>query len=194
MNILSALRKFYFQLILLVFGLLLIFVLPSAERVGDRLQYIVPLIGLTCAFELDEAGEYFGRYAAGLASVHIVKNVAPDQDFAKRPDGGDHGFPSGHTYSATYGASYIVRQCAKRVPYLGTAAAVGAAFTGASRVDAQKHSAWQVFWGMIFGLAFDLGFRTKKSRARVRRAYEYSKPKAREFYDQTREKFRSKDK
>ncbi len=143
-------------LVLIVFSFL---AAPNGERTGDRLQYAVPVIGLVCAFEFREAGAYLGRYAAGLAAVHAFKNALPGTGIGQRPDGGTHGFPSGHTYSASYGASYLARQCSKRVPYIGTIGVIGAAFTGASRVEAEKHNVWQVLFGMLFAVFFEQFFR-----------------------------------
>ncbi len=165
----SFFLKYYMQIVLGLAALSVLFALPNSQRIGDRLQYAIPIVGLTCSLEFKEAGEYFTRYALGLGAVHLFKNALPDKGINLRPDGGGNGFPSGHTYSAAYGASYIVRKCANRVPYLGTIAAVAAAYTAVTRVESEKHSSFQVLFGMIFGVLFDQIFRKPSMRARFKR-------------------------
>lgn len=156
-------------------ALYVVLVAPNAEKMGDRLQIAVPIVGMVCAFELKDAGQYATRFFLGLGSVHAFKNALPDRGINLRPDGGGHGFPSGHTYAATYGASYIVRQCAERVPYLGPAASLGAAFVGLSRVSSEKHNIWQVISGALFGIAFDMGFRKRRTNKRNQNTFRVNK-------------------
>ena len=140
--------------------------IPKPEKMGDRLQYVLPIAGFVCSLDVKQAASVTTRYVAGFVSVHFLKNVLPSDGINMRPDGGSHGFPSGHTYAATFGASYIARQCASKIPYIGPIAALGAGFTGASRVDAQKHNPFQVFFGALFGLVFDRAFQSAESRSR----------------------------
>ncbi len=139
---------------------------PKSERMGDRLQYALPIAGAACAMDIGDLKEMFGRYATGLATVHIFKNALPDQGLNQRPNGGGNGFPSGHTFSATYGASYLARQCSERVPYLGIGVTLAAGFTAASRAEADKHTAIQVLWGAIFALVFDRAFQSSQARSK----------------------------
>ena len=154
-------------LISIIIGAIAVFaVMPKTERMGDRLQIVLPIAGLVCAFDIKEAGSYFARFAGGFFTVHAFKNALPDSGINLRPDGGGHGFPSGHTFAASYGASYIVRQCAGKIPYIGPVAVLAAGFTATSRVDAEKHNPWQVLFGAMFALIFDRAFQSSKSRAR----------------------------
>ncbi len=156
----------YFLISIIIGAVVVFAVAPKTERMGDRLQFAVPIAGLICAFDLKEAGSYFTRFAAGLSTVHLFKNALPDSGINLRPDGHNYGFPSGHTFSASFGASYIVRQCASKIPYIGTIAVLAAGFTASSRVDAEKHNPWQVLFGAIFALIFDRAFQSSASRAR----------------------------
>lgn len=137
----------------------------TSKNVGQRLQSAIPTLGLICAFNLNDAPEYAGRFFAGLASVHLVRIALPEEGINLRPDGGSYGFPSGHAYSASFGASYMLRQCAMRLPYIGLAAALGAGFVGASRVEAEKHTSLQVVAGALFAVFFDIAFRKRLSFA-----------------------------
>lgn len=140
--------------------------IPKSERIGDRLQYALPLAGMVCAFDIKDGASYISRYALGLASVHGFKNALPDSGINLRPNGGGNGFPSGHTFSATYGASFMARQCAEKIPYIGPIVALAAGYTATSRVDAEKHNPFQVLFGAIFGLCFDRAFQSTQSRER----------------------------
>lgn len=171
------LKKYYMQILLGVVAIWVALAAPNSQKIGDRLQYAIPIVGLACSFELKEAGDYFLRYALGLGAVHAFKNGLPDEGINLRPDGGGNGFPSGHTYSATYGASYLVRQCSQRVPYLGTIAAVAASYTAVTRVESGKHSSFQVLFGMIFGVFFDQIFRKNGLRSILARYFSHARKK-----------------
>lgn len=158
--------KNYFLISIIIGSIAVFAVMPKTERIGDRIQIALPIAGLVCSFSLKEAGSYFARYVAGLTTVHAFKNALPDSGINLRPDGGGNGFPSGHTFSASYGASYIARQCASKVPYIGPAAVLAAGFTATSRVDAEKHNPWQVLFGALFALFFDRAFQSKASKER----------------------------
>ncbi len=167
----NLLTKFkYYRFLPTLFAALLGIIIvasPSEEKIGDRLQAVAPIVGLVCAFEIGAAKDYTIRYLAGLSTVHTIKNALPDRGINLRPDGGGNGFPSGHTYSSVYGASFLIRKCSRRLPYIGAIAGLGAGFTALSRVDSGHHTIWQVFFGALFGIAFDVAFR-RKSRRRMR--------------------------
>jgi membrane-associated phospholipid phosphatase len=70
-----------------------------------------------------------------------------------RRDGGDKGFPSGHAAVASFGAMQIIKHCAALHPVTRAAAVGAAALTGGSRIEAGRHSLWQVMAGAIWGWA-----------------------------------------
>lgn len=155
-------------------GLVLVWTLlavsPPAERFGDRLQLALPAVGLACATVRGGVADYAGRFAGLLVAAHGTKAILGDTALNRRPRGGDAGFPSAHTAVAVFGASYLARECGGLVPYAGPMLAVGAAFVGGTRIEAQRHSLAQVLTGAVYGLVFDLGFRSAASRRALRAA------------------------
>jgi membrane-associated phospholipid phosphatase len=125
-----------------------------AEPYGDTLQVVLPLAALGCSAVNGDMLEYVGRYAAMWVSVRIAKRVLPEE-LEKRPNGGDEGFPSGHTSSAAFGASALVFSCLGDAPLLKTAIVFAAAYTGASRIEVRAHDIWQVLAGGIWGVLIE---------------------------------------
>jgi len=126
----------------------------SFTKAGDVLQIALPAAALVCAARKHNfapaAWRFIGQEVAVEASKHALGNATINQ----RPNGGTHGFPSGHTAAAFYGASYLSRQCLHTKG--GKVLAFGlAALVGASRVDGDNHTVGQVLAGALVGVAFD---------------------------------------
>lgn len=142
----------------------------NARRYGDKLQTVLPVLALGCEFANGRALDYLGRYVVMFAGVHITKRALGDAPLNARPNGGTHGFPSGHTATASFGASALVTRCIGRNAVVQSLVILGAAFTGASRIDANAHTIWQVLVGGVWGLLCDQCFRRgSASRCRLRR-------------------------
>ena len=139
--------------------LALALVRPGAERYGDSIQNALPVAGLVCAAAGGGTADYLLRSLVLAAGIHGPKNALGDAPLNRRPNGSDEGFPSGHTAAATFGASAIVRTCVSHAPVFQAAVVVAAGFVGTSRVDAGKHTIWQVLAGAIWGLLADRAFR-----------------------------------
>jgi len=145
----------------------------SFTKTGDVLQIALPAVALVCAAQKHDFGpaalRLVGQEIAVQASKHALGNATINQ----RPNGRTHGFPSGHTAAAFYGASYLSRQCMHTKG--GKILAFGlAALVGASRVDGDNHTVGQVLAGALVGVAFD---RVKVTfddrRVRVGMRYEF---------------------
>ena len=121
------------------------------ERIGDRLQVLLPVTGLACAALDGRAIWFLGRYFILESGSKIPKAVLGDLPINRRPNGGNRGFPSGHTAAASFGAASLVHQCFRRSHLFQLAAILGAGFTGASRVEADKHNVWQITAGAVLG-------------------------------------------
>ncbi len=126
----------------------------SFTKAGDILQIALPVAALVCATRKHDftpaAWRFIGQEVAVEASKHALGNAAINQ----RPNGGTHGFPSGHTAAAFYGASYLSRQCMHTKG--GKILAFGlATLVGASRVHGDNHTVGQVLAGALVGVAFD---------------------------------------
>lgn len=134
------------------------------ERLGDRYQVALPLMGLACATVSGSAPEYLLRYAVLWTGIRAGKNGLGRHPVNIRPRGGDGGMPSGHTASASFGASALVHGCFAASPPAQMAAVVAAGFTGASRMDAGKHTIWQVLAGALWALLCDRALRAASPR------------------------------
>lgn len=143
---------FFLRNAMLGFGLLGMSVSASAktglQTFADVGAVGLPLIalGLTAADDdLDEGGwqlAYTG--GASLLATTGLKYIVN----AKRPNGGDKGFPSGHTSTAFFAAAYLEDRYGWEV---GLPAHILAAAVGWSRIDTKDHNLGQVIAGAAIG-------------------------------------------
>lgn len=147
---------------------LLLAVSGTNERIGDRVQVALPLLGAVCAVARRDFGPYAARFAGSMGVVHGLKNGLGGTPLNQRPKGGRQGFPSGHTAAAAYGASYLVRTCAAALPGIGPALVVAAGFVAGSRIEAGRHDLVQVIAGAVIGIGFDRAGRGAATRRRLR--------------------------
>ena len=121
----------------------------DVRDLGDITQLLPGAFALTGNLITgDRAGLKQFAYAAGttIATTHGLKTVVDKT----RPDGTDDtSFPSGHTSASVMGAAFVWRRYG---PKWGAPASILAAYTGASRVQGQKHFADDVISGMALGL------------------------------------------
>ncbi len=157
-------------IVLAVLALTVAASLPSAERVGDRVQIALPVLGLGCSVLTGGAGEYLLRYVAGTAVVHGSKAGLGERALNERPRGGYAGFPSGHMAAASFGASALVSSCLQRSPFAQGVVILAAGFTGASRIEAGAHTIWQVLAGALVGWGSERLLRARNHPLRRRLA------------------------
>lgn len=119
------------------------------ERAGDVLQVALPLSALGWSVMQEDwqgSRQLLASFGATIATTHALKFSIN----RTRPNGGGLSFPSGHTASAFVGASYFQRRYGWQ---FGAPAYALAAFTGYSRVQADKH-----YWSDVFaGAALAIG-------------------------------------
>lgn len=176
-NAIFAARRW---IIVLVLAIAVGVSLPATERIGDRLQYALPVLGLGCAVLTGGAGEYLLRYVAGTALVHASKAALGKAAINQRPRGGYAGFPSGHTAAASFGASALVNECVSGSPLVQGTIILAAGFTGASRIEAGAHTIWQVLAGAIIGFLSERLLRPGSPlRARLARRFGWSERRRR---------------
>jgi len=137
----------------------------NIEKLGDHMQVALPVAGLACAAMDGRALQYFGRYLLVETLVKGSKYSLGDAPINQRPNGGSLGFPSGHTAAASFGATALVTTCLKNSHAAQMVAIVAAGFVGTSRVDAGKHTPWQVLAGAIVGWALQVFALTAFDRA-----------------------------
>jgi len=116
---------------------LMVFAKSFDEKMGDALQYILPLTAYGTTLYLDDKEgqmQFYKSYAMTMSSVYVLKYTVNE----KRPQSdATDSFPSGHTASAFGGASFIHFRYGFHyavIPYY-----LAAVYTGYSRVKAQKH-------------------------------------------------------
>jgi len=106
---------------------------------GDAMQYLLPLsaAGISLARHDSEGlRQTVGGCAITIASSHLLKWAFNGTAWGRRPDGGSHSFPSGHTAAAQCGAMALQSRYGDRygIPALALATTVGL-----SRVGEQRH-------------------------------------------------------
>ncbi len=124
---------------------------------GDIGQVALPVAALLMtAVKGDKQGalQFAESFAASEAATYGLKYAINE----RRPDGGTHAFPSGHTSAAFAGASFIQQRYGWD---WGIPAYVAAAGVGISRVTAHKHYIHDVIAGAGIGIGANLIF-TKK--------------------------------
>lgn len=138
---------------------------PSAraddiETAGDVLQYGVPAIALgTSVLLRDWQGtrQLLGTAVAAEAWVWTLKWTVDE----KRPSGGGHGFPSGHSATAAFGAAYVHQRYGLlyALPLYG---ATG--FVGWSRYHARAHRPLDIVAGTAIGIGTAMVITTRFER------------------------------
>jgi membrane-associated phospholipid phosphatase len=126
------------------------------ERAGDILQIVLPAgaAALTIA-EHDPKG--LGQLAESGALTLGVTYGLKYAIAAKRPDGGSHSFPSGHT-SISFCASEFIRErygWGYAIP-----AYLASSFVGYSRVESKRHYTRDVIAGAAIGIGSSALFTT----------------------------------
>ncbi len=117
------------------------------EVAGDILQILIPSTAYgTTLYLHDEKGET-QMYQSFFTTFGITQGLKYGIN-RKRPNGGNHSFPSGHTSAAFQGAAFIHQRYGLKpaIP-----AYVGAAFVGYSRIYADKHFGSDVLAGALIG-------------------------------------------
>ncbi|GGD20783.1 phosphatase PAP2 family protein [Sinisalibacter lacisalsi] len=164
---LDFLKRWRNGVILVVLVAVVITAPPVPERWGDRIAWTLPALAGVCSVANGTWPETLLRFAAMEATVQGTKSALADAEINARPRGGERGFPSAHSAHAAFGASALVHDCVAGNPMMRAGLIVAAAFTGASRVDAGAHNAWQVLAGWIVGFGFERLWRQRKKRRRA---------------------------
>lgn len=126
------------------------------ERSGDAIQILLPTAAFGTTFYLDDRrgrGEFYRSFLTTFVVTHSLKRITQK----KRPDGGDHAFPSGHTGAAFQGAAFIQHRYGWAY---GLPAYLGASFVGYSRIHADRHDLADVLAGAALGIATNVAFTT----------------------------------
>ena len=125
------------------------------ETSGDVLLGAIPAIAFGATlYEPDHQGSW--QFAKGFLANQAVTQGLKYTIHKDRPDDSDdHSFPSGHTSTTFQAAAFIHKrygwECS--IP-----AYIGAAYTGWTRIDSDKHYVEDVFVGAVIGTISGLYF------------------------------------
>ena len=120
----------------------------SIQTAGDVLLLVLPATaaGLTLGYRDGQGALQLGESLAVTMGVTFTLKYSID---AKRPNGGDHSFPSGHT-SISFSAAEFMR---KRYGWeYGVPAYAAASFVAYSRVESRQHHPEDVVAGAGIGI------------------------------------------
>ena len=131
------------------------------EKVGDVLQFM-PAIAAIYSLSIRDYeglkelaigfGSTLGVVLISKESLQAISKKYPTQVlFSQRPSGSNFkGFPSGHTASAFSAVGFLQKRYGWK---FALPTAILGAFVGYSRIQAQKHTAFQVVAGAMLGFA-----------------------------------------
>ena len=129
----------------------------DTEKAGDVLQIIIPSIAYGTTLYLDDKEgqtQFYKSFGTNLGVTYGLK-YSIDK---KRPNGGKHSFPSGHTSAAFQGASFIHKRYGLKY---AVPAYIAATFVGYSRVDSDAHYTEDVIAGAEIGILSSFYFTTE---------------------------------
>ena len=126
------------------------------EVAGDVLQILIPSLAYSTTLYLDDDEGESQMYQSFFTTFGITQALKYGVN-RKRPNGGDHSFPSGHTSAAFQGAGFIHARYGWKY---AIPAYIGASFVGYSRVYANKHFPSDVWAGAIIGTLSSFYFAT----------------------------------
>ncbi len=124
------------------------------ELYGDIFQIVISLyaFGLTLYKEDKEGAlQFLKSYTSAMGITYALKYTLN----TRRPNGGKHSFPSGHTASAFAGAGFLHMRYGR---VYGAPSYVLASLVGASRVVAKKHWVRDVVGGALIGIGTNMIF------------------------------------
>lgn len=130
----------------------------NLTKTGDLLAVAVPAVAYGMTFSKDDEqgrNEFYKSFAATIGVTQVLKNTVNE----KRPNGGVHSFPSGHTSGAFQGAAFIHARYGLDAALPAYAASTLVAY---SRVDGNYHYAHDVIAGAAIGYAMSMYFTPKQ--------------------------------
>ena len=119
------------------------------EISGDVIQIALPVAAVTSTFIWKDEKTPTLQFIKTMGTSFIMTQSLKWIINKPRPNGGEHGFPSGHTSAAFTGAAFLERRFGWGV---GIPAYVLAGYVGWTRVDANKHDYWDLLGGAIVGV------------------------------------------
>ena len=133
-------------------------------KVGDLVQIIIPSVAYGSTLYLkDKSGEI--EFYKSFATNEIITYGLKYSINKKRPNGGEHSFPSGHTSASFQGATFIHKRYGLKY---AIPAYIGASFVGYSRIKAKVHYPIDVVTGALIGSMSSCYFTTKYKKVEIK--------------------------
>lgn len=120
-------------------------------QTGDVLQWLVPTLAFGVTFyrhDSDGRWEFAKSLGTTVVVTEALKKAFNDTSWGRRPNGGQHSFPSGHTSAVCNAGFFLQRRYGWE---WGAPALAAAAFTGYVRVDEDAHHWRDVIAGCALG-------------------------------------------
>ena len=123
-------------------------VVAEKDRFGDIMRLALPAAAATLSYAQDD-NEGLKQLAMSMALSQGSTALLKARVSTARPDGGRHGFPSGHTSLAFTAAAYVHKRysLAWALPMYGLSVA-----TGIQRVRTNNHFKRDVVGGALIGI------------------------------------------
>lgn len=143
--------QFRFTLLFILASLAAVFSVEASDAIqstGQILQFILPAAAIgSSAWHRDGDGliEFGESAATTLAATYGLKYAVNE----KRPNGGSHSFPSGHTSISFASAEYLRKRYGWEY---GVPAYAAASFVAYSRVESREHHPQDVIAGAGIGI------------------------------------------
>ncbi len=126
----------------------------ALESYGDIGQIALPVTALVMTVALDNREgtlQFAKAFIAAEAAAYGLKYSIS----SRRPNGGNHSFPSGHTTAAFAGASFIQQRYGREY---GIPAYIAATLVGVSRITSGNHYLQDIVAGAAIGIGANLIF------------------------------------
>jgi len=141
-------KSFILSTALLLFTNILLAQRKTPEVIGDVFERILPATAVIVPLIIKDKDGTKQAIKTVLTSAIITYSLKRIIN-KPRPNGGEYSFPSGHTSAAFSGAASIQRRYGWKY---GSIMYVMAAYTGWSRINANKHDYWDVLGGAAIGI------------------------------------------
>lgn len=137
-----------------------VYAADDVEKYGDVGQVALPVAAVLITAMHDDTegvGQFAKAFVSTIAATYVLKYAVD----SKRPNGGDHSFPSGHTSAAFAAAGFIQQRYGWGYGFPAYAAA---ALVGVSRLTSNNHYIQDVIAGAAIGIGANLIFTKKFER------------------------------
>lgn len=136
----------------------------NSEKLGDILYMAMPMVAYGTSLYKDDTEGQTQFYKSFLTNVGVTYGLKYAVN-AKRPNGEEHSFPSGHTSVSFQAASFLHKRYGLEY---ALPAYVTATFVGYSRVESDHHYRRDVLAGAAVGALSSYYFTSKYKKLEIK--------------------------